>query len=286
MITSQPNPLFKGRKLLIVTKHKKEKVLQPLLENNLGVLCSTTEHFDTDVFGTFSGEVERTDDPLNTVIAKCKSAMDKEGYDLAIASEGSFGPHPSLFFISADDELLVLIDSKNSLQIVVREISMSTNFSGSYITSIDALYSFAKKALFPSHALIIRPTKESKDNCIKGITAWHELLNFFEDYQRKFGTVFVETDMRALYNPTRMNVIQEAAKKLIQKIASTCPVCTAPGFDVVKANTGLPCSVCGQPTNSIYSYTFLCEKCGHRKETFFPHHIQKADPATCNHCNP
>lgn len=31
---------------------------------------------------------------------------------LGIASEGSFGPHPSMFFISADDEFLIYMDKK------------------------------------------------------------------------------------------------------------------------------------------------------------------------------
>jgi hypothetical protein len=34
----------------------------------------------------------------------------------------------------------------------------------------------------------------------------------------KFNNLYVETDMRAMYNPSRMTVIQNATKKLVEKI--------------------------------------------------------------------
>jgi hypothetical protein len=49
--------LFKNRRLLIATKHEKEKVIA-LLEKN-GVICFVNENFDTDLLGTFTGEIER-----------------------------------------------------------------------------------------------------------------------------------------------------------------------------------------------------------------------------------
>jgi hypothetical protein len=57
--------LFKNRRLLIATKHEKEKVIAPLLEQNLGVICFVNENFDTDLLGTFTGEIEELD-PIAT----------------------------------------------------------------------------------------------------------------------------------------------------------------------------------------------------------------------------
>jgi len=51
--------LFENRKLVIVTKHKKERVIAPLLEKHLGVVCFVSEGFDTNTLGTFCGEIER-----------------------------------------------------------------------------------------------------------------------------------------------------------------------------------------------------------------------------------
>lgn len=93
--------MFEGRRLLIATQHKKEKIIAPILEKELGVRCFVSSNFDTDALGTFSGEIERSEDPINTVRKKCLMAMQTYDCDLAVASEGSFGPHPSLFFCSS-----------------------------------------------------------------------------------------------------------------------------------------------------------------------------------------
>ena len=58
--------MFEGRKLLIATKHKKEIVIAPILEKELGVTCFVAPDLDTDELGTFTGEVERRDDPFTT----------------------------------------------------------------------------------------------------------------------------------------------------------------------------------------------------------------------------
>jgi hypothetical protein len=51
--------MFNKRKLIIATKHKKESVIALKLEKVLGVSCFIDADFDTDTFGTFSGEIER-----------------------------------------------------------------------------------------------------------------------------------------------------------------------------------------------------------------------------------
>jgi hypothetical protein len=48
----------------------------------------------------------------------------------------------------------------------------------------------------------------------------------------KFNNLYVETDMRAMYNPSRMTVIQNATKKLVEKINSCCPQCNIPGLEL------------------------------------------------------
>lgn len=46
--------MFKGRNLLIATKHEKEKVIAPILDKELGVNCFVVTNLDTDEFGTFT----------------------------------------------------------------------------------------------------------------------------------------------------------------------------------------------------------------------------------------
>lgn len=278
--------MFQGRKLIIATKHHKEKVIAPLLEKALEVKCFVNEYFDTDVLGTFSGEVERKEDPISTARQKCLMAMEMSNCDLGIASEGSFGAHPSAFFASADDEFLIFIDKKNKIEIIARELSMETNFNGQEITTEKELLDFAKQAQFPSHALILRTSKNDTDHMVKGITDAITLKKAFEELIKNSASIFVETDMRAMFNPSRMKVIKKAAKKLIKKIKNTCPECDFPGFDVTEVKKGLPCDLCGNATKSTLSYLYKCPHCSYSKEEMYPNDKQKEDPMYCDFCNP
>lgn len=278
--------MFKNRKLLIATKHEKEKVLAPILEKELGVNCFVPENFDTDILGTFTGEIERKEDPIKTARNKCLMAMELNNYDLAIASEGSFGPHPSFYFAPVDDEMLVFVDRKNDLEIIARELSTETNFNGEEIKTENQLHAFAKQVKFPSHGLIIRKTKDDFTKIVKGITDWEILNNTFENFISTYGMAYVETDMRAMYNPTRMIVIERAAKKLAEKINSCCPKCTTPGFAIIKAIQGLRCMQCNFLTHSTLSYIYSCQKCAFTKEEMFPHNKTTEDPMYCDVCNP
>ena len=66
--------MFKDRRLVIATMHKKEQVIAPILESGLGVKCILPEHFNSDQWGTFSGEIERKHDPIETARQKCLKA--------------------------------------------------------------------------------------------------------------------------------------------------------------------------------------------------------------------
>lgn len=278
--------LFQNRKILVATKHQKEKVIAPILEKELGVRCFVDETFDSDVFGTFTGEVERKLDPLSTARAKCLHAMQANNCDLGVASEGSFGPHPSMFFVSADDELLVLIDLKNNLELVARELSTNTNFNAKEIHSEEELFDFAQSIGFPFHALILRKSKEDNSEIHKGISDSSVLRATFEQLMLKYNSVYAETDMRAMNNPTRMKVIERAAEKLAKKVKSTCPQCQMPGFDVTDAKKGLKCGLCGLPTNSPISYIYRCSHCNFWREEMYPDNKTTEDPTYCDHCNP
>lgn len=278
--------MFKGRKILIATKHEKEKVIAPILERELGVKCFIADDFDSDKLGTFSGEVERKDDPITTARNKCLMAMEIANCDLVISSEGSFGPHPTIYFVPADDEFLIFIDKKNNLEIIARELSTETNFNGAEIKTEKELSAFAKSLQFPTHGLIIKNTKDNFTDIVKGITNREHLKNTFKDFISKYGEAFIETDMRAMYNPTRMKVIEKAAVKLANKINSLCPNCDIPGFGITDAKEGLPCELCNFPTRSTLSYLYVCQKCFYKKEEKYPNGKYFESPIYCDVCNP
>ena len=278
--------MFENRKLIIATKHEKEKVIAPLLEAALGVSCFVNENFDTDALGTFTGEIERKLDPIATARQKCLMAMEFSNCDLGIASEGSFGPHPSLMFVSADDEFVIFIDKKNKLEIIARELSTATNFNGKEIKNENALLEFAALVGFPLHGIILKKSKDDKTDVIKEISDETQLLAAFKNLKQSSNTVYAETDMRAMRNPTRMKVIEMATKKLIDKINCACPQCKMPGFSVIDAKKGLTCSLCGSPTQSTLSFIYTCQHCKFTSEELYPHGKKVEDPMYCDYCNP
>jgi hypothetical protein len=278
--------MFAHRKLIIATMHGKESVIAPVVESALAVHCVTSTLFETDRFGTFSGEMKRSSDALETARLKCHAAMDETGYDLAIASEGSFGPHPIYFFSQADDEILMFIDRKNGIEIWARELSTSTNLNGQEISTWEQLEQFAESVGFPAHGLILRESVQRFEYIQKGIRDKDLLRDCFHHLMSQHGQAYVETDMRAMHNPTRMKVIENATRKLVHKILSACPSCSWPGFDVTEVKTGLPCASCGAPTQSTRSLVYSCLSCSFSREKLFPNDKETEEPRFCDFCNP
>ncbi len=276
--------MFAGRTLVIATMHGKERVIAPVLEARLGVRCSAVDRLDTDQLGTFTGEIERVLDPLEAARSKCELAMELTGADLAVASEGSFGPHPALFFAPADDELVVLVDRLNSIEIVGRELSTDTNFDSADVASERELREFAERVGFPEHALILRAAKSAE--FVKGLHDWDALLFAYRRMVTAHGSVTAETDMRAMHNPRRMQVIAQAAQRMVERALVTCAECGTPGFGVVDVRRGLPCGWCGTPTEGVVALVSACAKCGHREELPPPDGKAPADPQWCPVCNP
>jgi len=278
--------VFKGRNLLIATKHKKETVMAPLLEKALGVRCITDPSIDTDILGTFTGEIERKDDPLTTVKNKCIMASMATKCDLIVASEGSFFPHPIFQFSYIDVEIICLLDLKNNLEIIVHEQSSDTNFNGQNIKSIKELDSFCQKVGFPAHGLILRRTKNDIVGIVKGIHKYEHLISYYNYFMDTYGEAYIETDMRAMFNPTRLKVIKVATEALIKKINSRCPSCDMPGYGITDSFRGLPCEICHYPTKSIKSYIYICQKCSHTENVDFPNGKYTEDAMYCDMCNP
>ncbi|MEZ4838869.1 DUF6671 family protein [Flavobacterium sp.] len=277
---------FNGRKLIIATKHQKERVILPLVKANMHVDVFVPTDYDTDKFGTFSGEITRTSNALETVRKKCLDAMNHYGYDLGIASEGSFGPHPSLFFAQADDELLILIDQKNNLEIIARAVSLETNFSGEKIQSYEQLIEFAKQVHFPSHGLLLKDGENQFSKIHKDILDWEQLKLSYDSLTEHSKEIWAETDMRAHRNPTRMQIIEQATQKLIKKVASLCPNCQTPGYDVREVVKGLPCNWCKSPTSSTLALRYACQKCSHTTLEEYPNGKHYESPEFCSNCNP
>ena len=134
---------------------------------------------------------------------------------------------------------------------------------------------------------MVRPESEDDARLHKGIAAWAELEAVFAWAlaESANGRVFVETDVRAHANPTRMHNIRLAAEDLVKKLGSLCPACATPGFWVVERVAGLPCESCGAPTREIRAEVHGCLQCTHR-ETRERTDREYADAGRCYDCNP
>ena len=119
----------------------------------------------------------------------------------------------------------------------------------------------------------------------KGIIDKDHLESLFHEFE-KMGAdqILVETDMRAMLNPSRMKVIAKAAEKLKNSILSECPDCHWPDYTVKKVLTGLPCGLCQMPTDSVRAQLLCCDHCGKTEEVAIEKTHQ--DPMYCNYCNP
>lgn len=278
--------MFTGRKLLIATKHRKEQIIAPLMEKAFAVLCFTSTTFDTDSLGTFSGEIERKNDALTTLRNKCLLGYQSTGCNLVIASEGSFGPHPTLFFASANEEMIMIKDFKNDIEIIAKELSLETNSKEITIELEEDLVNFAQNIKFPTHGIILKSSKKNPVKIYKDFDSIADLVERYNDLKLHYSSIYAETDMRAHRNPTRMKVIEKTTYSLITKIKNSCPNCKTPGFDVISAQFGLPCGLCSMPTKSTLSHLYQCKKCGFQQQKMFPRGIQVEDPTYCDNCNP
>ncbi len=277
---------LKGAHFSVATMHGKEQVVAPLFKKEFDAVAQVPAQIDTDSLGTFSGEIEREGDMISVARKKCLMAMDMLNLDVGVANEGSFGPHPEWGFIPAATECVVFIDRKNALEIHETLLTTETNFSGKYIEKKTELNDFAQSAGFPSHALILKNSRENFTFIHKGLDEEIQIQRYFQLLQKQFGKVFVETDMRAMHNPTRMKMIARCTQKLIEKIKCTCPKCNQPGFGVVDVIAGLPCRLCTIPTRTVLAHLLLCDGCGFRDEKMFPENKQFEDPMLCDNCNP
>lgn len=266
--------------------HRKEQVIGPILTQMLGVKVEIPSDFNTDCLGTFTGEIPRPGSQIETARKKARLALTLTEQTLGIASEGSFGPHPLIPWEASDLELVVLLDLEHELEIVGQALSTRTNYQQQKISSWSEAEVFAHRVGFPEHGLIVRSVQDL-NLCAKGIITWEMLFSTVEEFLRSSqGLIWIETDMRALFNPTRMRVIEAATLDLVQKIQVLCPHCGCPGFGVTEKRSGLPCSLCHLPTANILKLISECQRCQYREETMYPDGKTEADPATCSFCNP
>lgn len=290
MFSESVNPhLLLNRVAVIGTMHQKERVMAPILQLEFGVKIIVPADLDTNSFGTFTREIKRLGTQIEAARFKAEKALEIAGETLVFASEGTFGPHPAMPYLPANREVVLLLDKLNNLEIVGESLSVETNYCHQLVASVQEACSFSEKAGFPEHALVVLvgDVAAGKGEIVKGITTEQQLVDAVNDGLKKslVGKVHVETDMRAMYNPTRMKNIANATLDLVKKFKQFCPECGWPGFEITQKKIGLPCELCCFPTQLVRSQIYQCQNCRH-KEELCPNGRETADPSQCQYCNP
>lgn len=278
--------IYENRRIVLLTKHQKEKAIRGVLEEGTGCELIVENRYDTDKLGTFSREIKRPKSQLDTARMKIRKGIKLLKVDIGIASEGSFGSHPFVP-IPWNVELVLLYDKKENFEIFGLFEGPETNLGHLLTESYENALEFAKQIGFPEHFLILRPDNEFSKKIIKDVDSFDKLKESFHwcYLKSKTGKVFIETDMRAHANPTRMKNIEKATENLVSKLLNFCPKCNAPGFIVDQVIKGLPCEQCGIPSEMTLKYIYSCHKCKHELEELYPKG-QHAPAQYCNYCNP
>lgn len=281
--------LYRGRVAALGTKHGKERAVAPPLARRLGLSVAVPD-VDTDRLGTFTGEVERPGTPKETVLMKARAAAEAAGVPLALASEGSFGPHPSLPWLPCGQELLAFIDLDRGLTVVESRVTLRTTHGQVTGRALDGIAGFLSRIGFPRQAVIVRPNAgdAGDGSIVKGLSEPAALARALDRAAAASvdGLARIETDMRAHLNPVRMGEIRKVAARLARRLATPCPSCGSPGFGAEGPVPGLPCGWCGGPTGAALGERWHCQSCGHGEVRPHPHRPTVADPGQCPDCNP
>ena len=279
-------PQEPAHRVALLTQHGKEGLLAPLLSHSLGWAVERVDGFDTDSLGSFTREVDRPGSQLEAARTKARTGMALAGCQRGLASEGAFMPDPLSGLFPWNVELLVAVDDVLGVEVVGMAQGPACNQTG-HASDWHSAERLAQDAGFPRHWLVVRPNGENDPRVIKGVNSWPALRAAFEaaQAQSEQGVVWLESDLRAMANPSRQGLIVQAGLDLVRRWQSVCPQCAAPGFWPVSAIQGLPCAACGTPTRERLGERWACVRCTHTEDKRVTPGT-KADPARCDRCNP
>ena len=277
---------YTGQKVAFLTQHGKQDLVRAPLEAAIGCQIVHTDGYDTDQLGTFTRDVDRPGSQLEAARTKAKIGMALTQTGLGIASEGAFGLDPLMGMMAWDTEILLWVDEARGIEVTGLAHGSAQSLHRE-VKTLQDLKQFANDALFPEHHLVLRPDHPDHPEIYKNIGDDHSLLHAFHSAQRHSatGVVFIENDLRAFCNPTRQQLIKQAAQDLIPKLLSACPRCAAPGYWHKQQISGLLCRSCHRKTRLPVAQVWHCQACSFEEQRAI-NAGQWADPRDCDYCNP
>ena len=176
-----------------------------------------------------------------------------------------------------------LLERQSGKVVIGCHLTADTNFMQTEARSWGEVQTFADAIGFPSHSLVMM---KSKDGPVlaKGLSSHDEVKSICQPRFEVGGTVWLEADMRAHLNPTRLAAVAAATADLVRRLQARCPVCQYPDW-IPRIRDGRPCAWCRRPTLEGWIEEHSCEFCGHRIEQCIEPG-RKGDPGHCTYCNP
>ncbi len=292
MIEDSQHP-YHGIEIVMATMHGKEEIASPYFKDAFNATITPTKFLNTDLLGTFTGEIKRVGSVESTLRRKVRLAINETNHRFALASEGSFGPHPSFPFVYANQESLLFFDSDTGVEFFEHYLCTRTSYAYKEINNIEDISDFLNSMSIASQAVILRPKEISgigADKVFKGLCHHDQVYSAYRQLSEvtSIGPIVIETDNRAHVNEFRRSVIAKTFELLIASLLSQCPQCHCPGYKVRDRKGHLPCLSCGFLSNipKYEVWTCLNPSCLHRDQKTRADDLMEVAPQYCNFCNP
>jgi len=281
---------YAGQRAVLATMHAKEIVVAPAFRERLALTVDAAPGIDTDLLGTFTGEIPRSGTISEVAITKAHLGMALTGHAIGIASEGSYGPHPSIPFMPGGIEVMVLVDRRRNIIVSEYLVDDAPVYDHIVAQDIGSILTFLDRIRFAQHALIVRANEPDTDNApihkgLRTIASLSAAIAQCAAHSRD-GSALIQTDMRAYMNETRMALLGRLAVLLCDRLATPCPNCRSPGFGQISVETGLPCAWCGASSIAVRHRVFGCVACDYREIRPSSDGRTQAEPGECPECNP
>lgn len=277
---------YRNQAVALLTRHGKESVIAPVLDVATGCRVVLVDGYDTDRLGTFTRDIPRAGTQLDAARTKARLGMQLSGMTVGLGSEGAFGRDPVTGLVPWNVEMVAWVDDRAGIEVVGTAYG-AANFAHLLTPDLAEARAFAAQWGFPGHGIVMRPAHRDDARIHRDVASQTALDTDFMRLraQAANGLVFLETDLRAHANPTRMDMIRRGTVDLAARLGAYCPACAAPGFWRVERVAGLPCADCGTPTGDPRADVLGCVRCPHR-ETRARAESDTADPSRCDYCNP
>lgn len=266
--------------LAFLTQHRKQQAVAIALAN-AGYLVYEVDDFDTDTFGTFTGEIARLDSQSDTALKKAQMACELSGNRFGLGSEGSFGADPMLGMLPWGTEVLAFWDAELNYAIYGWVQGAQTNYNHTTVTTMQQAQQFANRIGFPLHGIIVGQANQPIFN--KDLNSDAALAAYLTPLLLSGDPIDLNTDMRANRNPTRRLMLARCAEALAQKLNCACPQCHAAGFAITKHIAGALCEYCHLPTTMPKASVWHCPLCQFEQIQTID---TRATQGQCQYCNP